>query len=512
MRRKTVAKTMAAVALAAGLLAFPSGNTNEVERMFKTTTQVFAAGYEDYVGQYVTDFSNDDAYNQTPPSYNSYYPWECVWYACGRAEEKAGHRINGIRGLRNAVNWYDATSLPTGREIRHNAIMCFGAKGGNPYGHVRFIEQVVGNKVYYTEGNVDGGISDEERSPGDGKLKVSTIAALEDASNFQGYIYLDQYINGEVSVGEDGNWRLYKDGEVNRSYTGTSYNDNGCWYIVNGEVAWDVSGIINVDGAWLYCVNGRILTDATGLAENELGWWYFKDGTIDFKYSGLVGNAYGWWKVTKGAVDFGYNGLCRNEYGNWLVYGGKVAFDVNGLACVNDKWYKFVGGAVDSTFSGLVGNELGWWKVTKGKVDFNYSGLVENELGWWKVTKGAVDFDYTGLCKNNAGNWLVYGGKVITDANGLICVNDKWYKFVNGAVDSTYNGLVENELGWWKVTNGKVDFNYSGLVENEFGTWKVKNGAVDFDYTGTYTTYQKPGKTFVIENGRVIETKDAVVR
>ncbi|GEM_PF-3253103 len=413
MKRNILIKAITAVVFAAGLILLPMKSDSQLRKSAGLEMEVRAEGYEDMVGQYVTDFSNLDFYNLTPPSYNTYYPWECVWYACGRAEEKAGKRIPEIRGLGNGAEWYENTSLETGRQIRSNSVLCYGKRAGNSYGHVIFIEQVVGDTVYYTEANTDGGISDSERSPSDGKLKVSTVDRLEAPARFQGYIYLDKYINGELLIGDDGEWHFYKDGKINTDYTGVAYNTNGCWYVVNGEVDWDANGMIYTDNHWIYCVNGYVLTDATGLAENEEGWWYFENGSINYHYTGLACNEYGWWRIKNGKVDFSYDGLCRNAYGNWAVFGGRVCFELNGLVYINKGWYKIDGGAVDSTFSGLACNEYGWWKVRKGKVDFNFSGLEENEYGVWKVLDGGVDFGFSGTTYYRGKKYTVENGRVI---------------------------------------------------------------------------------------------------
>lgn len=114
---------------------------------------------------------------------------ECVWYVRGRAAEKLGVNT-GITG--NGCQWFGvakARGLATGRAVRSNSIACFGATKKNSYGHVIFVEEVVGNNVYYTEANVEKPYSDGKISPMDGVLKVKSVSAFTGGA-YQGCIYL----------------------------------------------------------------------------------------------------------------------------------------------------------------------------------------------------------------------------------------------------------------------------------------------------------------------------------
>ena len=119
-------------------------------------------------------------------SYKDGITGECVWYVRGRAKEKLG--INtGIYG--NANQWYGlakAKGLPTGTAVKSNSIACYN---GGKYGHVIYVEEVVGNNVYYTEANVQAPISDGKISSLDGVLKVKSLSAFTSGS-YQGCIYL----------------------------------------------------------------------------------------------------------------------------------------------------------------------------------------------------------------------------------------------------------------------------------------------------------------------------------
>ena len=193
--RKMIVKTTAAGAVVVMMCGVVPANLGMITG---SMMQVMASDYDSRVGMCIADFDKTDFYTLTPPVYNTYYPWECVWYACGRAEEKAGRVIPMIRGLGNANLWYDSVKLERGKEVRSNSIACYGSKTNNSYGHVIFIERVEGDTVYYTEANVDGGKSDNLRSPGDGVLKVTSIAGITGPENYQGCIYMQDYIDNEI--------------------------------------------------------------------------------------------------------------------------------------------------------------------------------------------------------------------------------------------------------------------------------------------------------------------------
>ena len=80
---------------------------------------------------------------------------QCVWYVRGRMKEKFG-KDTGAIGNGNEM-WYNAKSsakLSAKEEnIKPNTIASYKyGSGGNKYGHVIYIEDVVGDTVYYTEG------------------------------------------------------------------------------------------------------------------------------------------------------------------------------------------------------------------------------------------------------------------------------------------------------------------------------------------------------------------------
>ena len=243
----------------------------------------------------------------------------------------------------------------------------------------------------------------------------------ESSSNTMIFTYLGkackyniQFDEIAVQKGPDGGWHAYLNDKILTDYTGFADNENGTWYVVNGDVKFDVNSVLydNRDGTWKYVRESKFKNTYTGIAPNSNGWW----------------------RIENGIVNFGATGVYQNENGWWYCKGGKVQFD----------------------YTGIKNNAYGWWRIVNGKVDFSATGVYQNENGWWYCKGGQVQFNYTGI-KNNA--------------NG-------WWRIVNGKVDFNANGIFSNENGKWYVKNGKVDFSKNGKVTYQGKTYTLKGGKV----------------------------------
>ncbi len=245
---------------------------------------------------------------------------------------------------------------------------------------------------YYVDGSEDTGLTDVVKGTVDGTSGWWNV------------------INGKVTRAEtvaknsNGWWYIDANGMVDFSYNGFASNSNGNWYCENGKVTFnknsvikDTTGAIGTKGTWYYVTASKVQNEFTGLAnyKNENGWWYIKEGQVDFSHNGVDKNKNGWWYVTDGKVQFGFTGLAnyKNANGWWYIKGGAVDFSRNSV----DK------------------NVNGWWYVTGGKVDFSYTGVAnyKNANGWWYIKDGKVDFSATTVAKNKNGWWYVQGGQVL---------------------------------------------------------------------------------------------------
>lgn len=162
----------------------------------KKTTNYTSKGtgaYKNLVGSRVANtqtYSNNAAVGQ------------CVWYVRGRSKEKLGFDPGSL-GNGNEM-WYNAKESsrvsPKAENIKKNMIASYG-KGtgydGALYGHAIFIEDVVGDTVYYTEGGYG-----YYQSGTDGVIKTATRQQILNGtdkngnhfgSEIVGFIDLEKY-------------------------------------------------------------------------------------------------------------------------------------------------------------------------------------------------------------------------------------------------------------------------------------------------------------------------------
>lgn len=133
--------------------------------------------FKDKVGQRITDTSK---YN------NGAAKGQCVWYALGRASERNGKNIT-IGGNGNSMFYQaqdNAKLNPTANNLKGNTLLCYNkgtSSAGQKYGHVIFIEDVVGDTVYYTEGG-----SGYYKNGTDGVVKTATKEQILNGVNSAG--------------------------------------------------------------------------------------------------------------------------------------------------------------------------------------------------------------------------------------------------------------------------------------------------------------------------------------
>ncbi len=163
--------------------------------------------YERSLGKRLADF-NSKYYK---PPVNTALRGQCVWYTQGRAFEKKGIKI-GARG--NAKDVYQScknSGFQVSKYPKPNSIVCFN---GGTYGHVKYVEYVIADTVYYTEANWN---ADNVVSYDDGILKKMSIESWMKQSNLQGHVVVkkEQLITFEV-VKKNGKLGLYKSSSIER--------------------------------------------------------------------------------------------------------------------------------------------------------------------------------------------------------------------------------------------------------------------------------------------------------
>ena len=166
-----------------------------------------STNYEKLLGKRLANF-NSKYYK---PPINTASRGQCVWYTQGRAFEKKGVKI-GARG--NAKDVYQSCkndSFQVSKYPKPNSIACFN---GGTYGHVRYVEHVLANTVYFTEAN---GNADNAVSYDDGVLKKMSLDNWLKQPNLQGHVVVkkEQLITFEV-VTKKGKLGLYKSSSIKR--------------------------------------------------------------------------------------------------------------------------------------------------------------------------------------------------------------------------------------------------------------------------------------------------------
>lgn len=90
------------------------------------------------------------------PSQNPFAPGQCTWFAFGRALEVTGTIITFSQSYgRHGRNWLSlVTGLATGTTPRANSVAAWAGDKTNPYGHVAFVDEMVGDICRIRETNI----------------------------------------------------------------------------------------------------------------------------------------------------------------------------------------------------------------------------------------------------------------------------------------------------------------------------------------------------------------------
>ena len=151
---------------------------------------------------------------------------------------------------------------------------------------------------------------------------------------------IDKSTSGLVKYDGDGKYYYFKDGIVDKSYTGFAKDGNDWIYFVKG-------------------VNDNTLSDVVkGTVYGEEAWWCVKEGKVAF-IDTVAKNKDGWFNIEKGKVVFRTT-IASNENGTFYCKGGRVDFSYSGEYSYEKKIYEIKGG-----------------KVVSVKDDPKYAGKVE---------------------------------------------------------------------------------------------------------------------------------------
>lgn len=161
---------------------------------------------------------NSPAYSTDNIFAQSGYGGQCTAFCYGRALEKLNIRLP----FRNdAYTWWTSNNTyPSGSTPRNNSIAVWK---DNTYGHVAFVEEVVGSIVYFNEANFETYVDTNYGGGYDKRLKNLTIDGMKKRGSFtlMGYIYLEDDLDMSK-------WRITATEGVNiRSGAGIGYSITG---------------------------------------------------------------------------------------------------------------------------------------------------------------------------------------------------------------------------------------------------------------------------------------------
>lgn len=164
-----------------------------------------SVNYKKSLGKRLANFNSK--YYKSPV--NTASRGQCVWYTQGRAYEKKGVYI-GARG--NGRDVYDNcknSGFQVSKYPKPNSIACFN---GGVYGHVKYVEYVIADTVYYTEANSN---ADDVISVDDGILKKMQLSDWMAQPYLQGHVVVKKEILKTFNViTRKGKIGLYKSSNI----------------------------------------------------------------------------------------------------------------------------------------------------------------------------------------------------------------------------------------------------------------------------------------------------------
>lgn len=164
--------------------------------------------YEKQLGKRLANF-NSKYYK---PPINQASRGQCVWYTQGRAYEKTGVKIGARGDGKDVYANCKAAGFQVSEYPKSNSIACFG---GGKFGHVKYVEYVIADTVYYTEANLN---ADNKLTADDGVLKKMSLTEWMKQPYLQGHVVVKKEILLDFKVTtKKGQIGLYKSSAIKKS-------------------------------------------------------------------------------------------------------------------------------------------------------------------------------------------------------------------------------------------------------------------------------------------------------
>jgi len=283
---------------------------------------------------------NSSAYNSNNIFTQCGFKGQCTWFTYGRALEKLNMKLPS-QFYGNAIDWWysniRSNTFSYGSEPRANSIVVWSG-GSKGYGHVGFVEKVVGDTIYYNEGNV------ERRGYYDGYVKTISKQAIKNRGNLflKGYIYLNGSSNSSNN-NSNNDYTIIKTSKVSCSSLNVRSNPslssaviggvskNQTVSIISESNGWSKikygSGIGYVSSKYLYAGNNTINSGNGGSSSNEST----QPGFVKLSNSSSILNVRSSANLSSsiiGSLKNGSSVSILGKTGSWykIKYGSKVAY------------------------------------------------------------------------------------------------------------------------------------------------------------------------------------------
>lgn len=283
---------------------------------------------------------NSSAYNSNNIFTQCGFKGQCTWFTYGRALEKLNMKLPS-QFYGNAIDWWysniRSNTFSYGSEPQANSIVVWSG-GSKGYGHVGFVEKVVGDTIYYNEGNV------ERRGYYDGYVKTISKQAIKNRGNLflKGYIYLNGSSNSSNN-NSNNDYTIIKTSKVSCSSLNVRSNPSLSSAVIGGVSKNQTISIISESNGWakikygsgigyvssqyLYDGNNTISSGNGGSSSNES----VQPGFVKLSSSSSLLNVRSSANLSSsiiGSLKNGSSVSILGKTGSWykIKYGSKVAY------------------------------------------------------------------------------------------------------------------------------------------------------------------------------------------
>ncbi|NFK77812.1 CHAP domain-containing protein [Clostridium botulinum] len=355
---------------------------------------------------------NSNAYNSNNIFTQCGFKGQCTWFTYGRVLEKLNMKLPS-QFYGNAIDWWysniKSNTFSYGSEPQANSIVVWSG-GSKGYGHVGFVEKVVGDTIYYNEGNV------EKRGYYDGYVKTISKQAIKNRGNLflKGYIYLNGSSNSSNS---NNDYTIIKTSKVSCSSLNVRSNPslssaviggvskNQTLSVISESNGWSKikygSGVGYVSSKYLYDENNTINSGNGGSSSNES----VQPGFVKLSNSSSVLNVRSSANLSSniiGSLKHGSSVSILGKTGSWykIKYDSKTAYVSS----------SYISSSNDSNSSSDTSSSKGTVKLSSTSSSLN---LRENPSLSSKVL-GGLSHGSSVYILDKTGSWykVKYGSKI----------------------------------------------------------------------------------------------------